>query len=58
MYVVDIWNSKTKTEAGPRWFTDDNDLTLPKALSKAKEWVASKPNPEDYQILYHIIGCL
>lgn len=60
MYVVDIWNSKTKADAGPRWFTDtdDDSLTLSEALSEAKKWVAGKPNPEDYEVFYRIVGCL
>lgn len=56
MFVVDIWNSKTKTDAGPAWFTDD--MTLTEALNKAKEWVENKPNPEHYHIMYRIVGCL
>lgn len=56
MYVVDIWNSSTKTGAGPCWFT--HDMTLNEALYKAKEWIESKPNPENYHIMYRIVGCL
>jgi hypothetical protein len=57
MYVIDIWNSKTQTNVGPAWFTG-NDLTIKEAMEKAREWVAKTSNPEDYHVMYHIVGCL
>lgn len=57
MYVIDIWNSKTHRNVGPTWVAGP-DLSLQEALEKAKEWVATNPNPEDYQVMYHIVGCL
>lgn len=57
MYVIDIWNSKIQRSVGPCWFTG-KDLSIQEALEKAKEWVSTTSSPEDYHVMYHIVGCL
>lgn len=54
MEEANIWNSKTQTIAGLCWITN----TLEEAMEKAREWVAKTSNPEDYHVMYHIVGCL
>jgi hypothetical protein len=57
MYVVDIWDSKNRSEAGPHWVTG-KDLSLKEALNKAKKWVEESDTPAIYEVMYRIVGCL
>jgi hypothetical protein len=57
MYVVEIWDSKAFTSAGPVWFTD-HDMTLPDARAEAAKWIEDTGDSDRYQIVARIVGCL
>ena len=59
MYLVDIYDSENRCAVGPDWFTDAAEgPTLQQALEEAKNWIEESEEPERYQVMYRIVGCL
>jgi hypothetical protein len=59
MYLVDIYDAKKNTTAGPNyWVSSETNITLKKAIKMAEDWVSSSKDPSRYKVSWRIVCCL